>query len=229
MGRHDSDTAEPPAPTPPSLGDSVPPARRSRETVDLLTTRRSTLAKLLDEPGPDESELKSILTVGARVPDHRRLTPWRFVVIRGDARRGLRARLEAIYEQTQRPDSHEEREKAFEKLGSIERAPVTICVVSSVRSDSPKARKTPEWEQYLSAGAVCQNLLIAASATGYAAQWVTEWYAYEPLVRRTLGLAEHERVAGFVFMGTATQQPLERTRSELVDVVQFWTDAAGKL
>lgn len=209
----------------PALGDPVPSPERSPETLALLASRRSTLARLIGEPGPSESELELILRIGVRVPDHRRLEPWRLVVVRGDERRALHARLEEIYEDTQRPDSAEARDKALEKLASIARAPVTICVVSCVRSDSEKARKTPEWEQQLSAGAVCQSLLLAVSASGYAGQWVTEWYAYEPRARRTMGLSSEERIAGFVFVGTASQAPLERQRPEPAQLVQHWRDA----
>ena len=121
-----------------------------------------------------------------------------------------------------------EREKALEKLGILTRAPVTICVVSAIRSDSEKARKTPEWEQQLSVGAACQNLLLAANASGYAAQWVTEWYAYEPRVHEALRLTAGERIAGFIFIGTATQDPLERVRPEVGELVHRWSGGAER-
>ena len=207
----------------PTLGDPVRPARRSPETLELLATRRSTLAKTLAEPGPSEGELEQILEIGARVPDHRRLAPWRFVVIRGRAREALHARLETIYAETQEAASEEARAKAMDKLASVARVPVTICVVSAIRTDTEPARRTPAWEQELSAGAACQNLLVAACASGYAAQWVTEWYAYEPRVQRALGLGTDERIAGFVFVGTATQEPLERQRRPLSELVRHWS------
>lgn len=208
----------------PLFGDPVGAARPSTDALEFLATRRSTLAKLLDEPGPSDPELADILRIGARVPDHRRLAPWRFVVVRDEARQDFCRRLEQIYAITGAPDTPEERDKALEKLASLGRVPVTICVVSAVRAESEKARRTPEWEQHLSVGAACQNLLLAASASGYAAQWVTEWYAYEPRVKHVLGLDEAERIAGFVLIGTAVQEPLERRRSDLADVVRFWRD-----
>lgn len=211
-------------PTPPALGDQVAPARPSCEALELLALRRSTLAKLLGEPGPTRAELAAILEIGCRVPDHRRLEPWRLVVIEAGAREPFHARLAQIYADIQALDTEEEREKTLEKLLCFRNAPVTICVVSSPRSDTEKARKTPKWEQQLSAGAVCQSLLLAASASGYAAQWVTEWYAYEPRVRELLGLRESEQVAGFVFMGTARQRPLERRRPDLSERVVRWAE-----
>ena len=217
------------APSAPALGDSVAAARASHETLELLAARRSTLAKLLGEPGPSEGELEIILQIAGRVPDHRRLEPWRLVVIEGAARQELHARLSAIYAETQRSGSPKESEKALEKLAAVVNAPVTICVVSAIRADSEKARKTPEWEQQLSVGAVCQNLLLAANASGYAAQWVTEWYAYEPRVWQALDLNAGERIAGFIFVGTARQDPLERKRPEPAAYVRRWRgDGSGR-
>ena len=167
------------------------------------------------------------MQISGRVPDHRRLEPWRLVVVEGAARQKLHARLSAIYAETQSPASPQESEKALEKLDALVNAPVTICVVSAIRTDSEKARKTPEWEQQLSVGAVCQNLLLAANASGYAAQWVTEWYAYEPRVWKALGLNAGERIAGFIFIGTARQDPLERQRPEPGDFVRRWRGDAS--
>jgi len=222
MEAEEPGATDPPTASSPVLGDSLAASQSSENTLELLNTRRSTLARLIGPPGPSGSELDGILRIGARVPDHRRLEPWRFLVVLGAERERLHDRLCEIYIQTQPSMRDEEREKGLEKLGSFARAPLTICVVSAARSDSDKARKTPVWEQQLSAGAACQNLLIAASASGYAAQWVTEWYAYEPLVHRTLGLDQGEQIAGFVFMGTATQNPLERKRPESDQVVEYW-------
>ncbi len=227
MGAQRRNVADPRTASTPALGDSLAASRSSENTLELLNTRRSTLARLIGPPGPSRTELDGILRIGARVPDHRRLEPWRFLVILGAERERLHDRLSQIYNETQLTKSDEERQKGLEKLGSFARAPVTICVVSATKNDSDKARKTPLWEQQLSAGAACQNLLIAASASGYAAQWVTEWYAYEPRVQRTLGLDEGEQIAGFVFLGTATQNPLERKRPESDRIVEFWTAGSG--
>ena len=227
MGAQGHDATDAPTAGSPALGDSFAASRSSESTLELLNTRRSTLARLICPPGPSRAELDGILRIGARVPDHRRLQPWRFLVILGAERERLHDRLSEIYTETQPTLSDEEREKGLEKISSFARAPVTICIVSATKNDSGKARKTPLWEQQLSAGAACQNLLIAASASGYAAQWVTEWCAYDPLVQRTLGLAEGEQIAGFVFIGTATQNPLERKRPESGQVVEYWTAGSG--
>ena len=211
----------------PKLGDALAPARRSTETLTLLSERRSTVAKQLGPPGPADGELELILRLGLRAPDHRRLEPWRLVVIRGEAKQSFRLLLEDCHRRRKTGSGPEELAEAFEKSAGVLSAPVIVCVVSAVRADSEAARKTPEWEQQLSAGAVCQNLLLAASASGYAAQWITEWYAYEPDVMSALGLGAGERVAGFVCIGTARQEPLERQRPQPARRISFWEPAPG--
>lgn len=213
---------QPPVIEEPKLGETLASACPSAETLSLLAGRRSTVAKLLGPPGPSQAELALIFRVGARVPDHRRLMPWRFVVIRGEATHDFRLLLEDCHRRRSPCSSRKELAESFEKSTGALRAPIIVCVVSTVRDDSEPARRTPAWEQRLSAGAVCQNLLLAASASGYAAQWITEWYAYEPRVLRALGLSEAERVAGFVCIGTASQEPLERQRPRTDDLVTFW-------
>ena len=227
MGRAHSLYRQQPVTEAPKLGDTLASARPSAETLSLLSKRRSTVAKLMGPPGPSGGELALILRIGARAPDHRRLEPWRFVVIRGEARQGFRLLLEDCHRRRSSGSSPEELAESFEKSTGALRAPVIVCVVSAVRTDSDVARKTPEWEQQLSAGAVCQNLLLAASASGYAAQWTTEWYAYEPLVLSALGLSGDERVAGFVYIGTTSQEPLERQRPRTEGLVTFWEPARG--
>ena len=167
----------------------------------------------MTEPGPDAEALEAILTTAARVPDHRKLAPWRFIVIAGEARerlgRVLRQRFEA-----DNPGLPEDRYR-FEAERFL-RAPTVVAVVSSP-VDCPKG--TPEWEQVLSAGAVCLNLLLAAQSRGFAAQWLTEWYAYDAEFLAELGLDEREKVAGFMYLGTAQEAPSERPRPVLADKV----------
>lgn len=183
--------------------------------IDLLLTRRSVSANKLGEPGPGPSELRQILTAAARVPDHKKLVPWRFIVFEGNARASFGDVL-------QRVCKTEEAEPTAMRLeterGRLLRAPVVIAVISRI-VDTPAV---PEWEQVLSAGAVCQNLLTAAAALGYSANWITEWYAYSAGVREALGLAANERVAGFVYVGTAQERPEERERPALADIVSPW-------
>jgi len=197
-----------PPPDTPRQGDPLPSAQPSEETLRLLLTRRSTTAGNLAEPGPDPDQLRAILTAAARVPDHRKLAPFRFIVLRGEARGRAGAAIAAAA-RADHPDFPEER-IAFEGA-RFERAPVVVAVVSAVKDDG----KTPEWEQVLCAGAVCQNALLAASASGFAAQWLTEWYGYDRRVLDALGIAEDERLAGFLYLGTAAEPPLERPRPDL--------------
>lgn len=190
----------------------------STPTLQMLLTRRSVVAKDLGEPGPDAEALRQILTAGARVPDHKRLFPWRFVLFEGDARTVF-GQVLARACKSEAPDAGAGRLET--EANRFRRAPVVIAVVSHVR----RVPTVPEWEQILSAGAVCQNLLHAANALGFSAQWITEWYAYNDDVRAALGLAENERVAGFVYVGTAREKPSERDRPDLDAIVSRWNPA----
>lgn len=193
---------------PPKLGDPLPAARPSPETIRLLRLRRSTPADSLGEPGPSADQLRTILEIGARVPDHRRVIPFRFILFEGDDRARFGEVLAAAFRENE-PEAEETR-IAYER-GQFLRAPVVVAVVSSPDRD----HRTPEWEQILTAGAVCQNMLIAACAQGFGVQWITEWYAYDCAVLEALGLGAHERIAGFVYIGTADENPLERARPKL--------------
>ncbi len=181
------------------------------QTIDLLLTRRSGSAKAMTDPGPSPDELKTILAAAARVPDHGKLFPWRFIVFEGDARERFgRTIVEALCETDKITD-----ERAAMEAGRFLRAPVIVAVVSRVREAIP----IPEWEQILSAGAVCQTMLIAAHALGYVANWITEWYAYHPGVKERLGLKPGERIAGFIYIGKSTVELEERARPELDKIV----------
>jgi len=191
---------------------------QSPETLDLLLRRRSTSAKAMGEPGPDAAQLRQILQAASRVPDHGKLFPWRFLVIEGEARAALGEVLaEAL---VARNATVSESLKRFER-GRFMRAPVVIAVISSFKTEKP----IPEWEQRLSAGAVCQTLLVAAAAAGFGANWLTEWCAYDEIVTARLGLGEGEKVAGFVYIGTATAPLEERDRPVLEDIVSHWNGA----
>jgi len=162
-------------------------------------------------PAPDEATLKDLLTLAARAPDHGKLAPWRFVILRGDGKSEFVRGLEAIAQE--RPDAS----KALAKLGKIRQPPLTVAVISHV-----VAGEIPAWEQRLSAGAVCAMLITAAQAMGYGANWITDWYAYDPAATELLGVAEHERVAGFVHIGTAAEAPLERVRPDVEAITTVW-------
>jgi len=184
-------------------------------TIDHLLTRRSVSANSLGEPGPSQDEIEQILTAAARVPDHKKLVPWRFLLFQGEARGAFGEILAEICKREEKDPSQFRLETEAKRFM---RAPLVIAVISSV-VNNPAA---PEWEQVLSAGAACQNLLIAATALGYGAQWITEWYGYSQGVRAALKLADNERVAGFVYIGTAKEKPEERERPSLADIAQAW-------
>ncbi|MFQ5564399.1 MAG: nitroreductase [Parvularculaceae bacterium] len=192
----------------PALGATLPAAHPSLDTINLLRLRRSTPADFLGEPGPSLEELRAILEIAARVPDHRRVAPFRFILFEGEDRAKFGKVLEAAFRENE-PEAEAGR-IGYER-DRLLRAPAVVAVVSSVNCE----HRTPEWEQILTAGAVCQNMLIAASAHGFAAQWITEWYAYDRTVRDALGLGPDERIAGFIYIGTAREDPKERARPDL--------------
>ena len=181
------------------------------EVLAFLARRRSASALTLVEPAPDRATLEALLALAARVPDHGKLAPWRFVVLESGPKAALAARLEALAQA--RGDT-----RAAAKLSKLKSPPLGVAVVAS-----PVAGEIPEWEQLLSAGAVCTTLLYAAQALGYGANWITDWYAYDPEACALLGLSPQERVAGYIFLGTAREAPLERERSVLAPLVSDWT------
>jgi nitroreductase len=182
------------------------------ETLDLLKRRRSVAPHLLGGPGPTPEEIETLLTVASRVPDHGRLYPWRFIVIGGDARRRIG---EAIGRAFRADNPNASAETAEFERNRLARAPLVIAVVSRA---APHV-KIPDWEQLMSAGAACMNLVVAANAMGYGTSWITEWYAFDRRVLDALGLAPGERIAGFVHIGRPTEAPVERPRPNLADIV----------
>lgn len=187
----------------------------SKTALELLLSRRSVVANKLGSPGPDKSQLADILTAAARVPDHKKLVPWRFIVFEGDARTEFGEILAKICADNE-PDAGETRLET--EAARFTRAPVVVAVISSLK-DNPTV---PEWEQVLSAGAACQNLLIAANAAGFSGQWITEWYAFDKAIWEELGLDEGERIAGFIYIGTAQEAPAERDRPDLEQITTYW-------
>ena len=182
------------------------------DILDLLQRRRSAPPLTLAEPGPTPGELDTILRAAARVPDHGKLVPWRFIVFAGDARLRAGAAIAEVFA-SQNPDATQDRLTLECRRFAL--APLVIGVVSRA---APHV-KIPEWEQVLSAGAVAMNLVVAANALGYASSWLTEWYSYDPRARAALGLAEHERIAGFVHIGRPTQVIEDRVRPEMAEII----------
>lgn len=184
--------------------------------IAFLSARRSVKPDRLAEPGPTSAELDTILTIAARVPDHKKLVPWRFIVLEGEARARLgEVVAEACIAAEKEPPSHVRLQTERTRLM---RAPVVIAVVSRVTAH----RSAPDWEQILSAGAACFNLCLAANALGYGTSWITEWIAYNEAVGAALHLAGHERIAGFIYIGTPMERPDERERPALADIVSRW-------
>ena len=185
------------------------------DALALLASRRSASLKAMHGPGPDADQLAKIFEIAVRVPDHGKLVPWRFLLFEGEARAAFGEKLAGRW-QVLHPD-HGAETLAFE-AARLMRAPVVIAVVSQA---APHV-KIPEWEQELSAGAVCQNILLAATAMGLGCQWVTEWYAYDDEMAHVLGLADDERMAGFIYLGTPAEQITDRPRPDVAPLITRW-------
>lgn len=189
---------------------------RNDAALDFLLTRRSRPAKTLSGPAPGDAALREILTAAARTPDHGKLEPWRFIVLRGAALTHL---AEAVAETGARlRKSDEDIAKARH---AFDTSPLCVAVIESPK-DSPKI---PVIEQTWSAGAACLALLNAALAAGWGANWLTGWASHDPgFMQGALGLAGRERIVGFVHVGTETSTPPDRPRPDL-DAITEWRDA----
>ncbi|MGE4250534.1 MAG: nitroreductase [Parvibaculaceae bacterium] len=183
--------------------------------LSLLQTRKSASVKAMGEPGPTPEQLKTILEIAVRVPDHGKLTPWRLVLFEGEARRTfgeiIKARWQALH-----PD-HGADSLAFQ-AGLFVRAPTVLVIVSKA---GPHV-KIPEWEQLLSAGALTQNLLLAAAALGVGAQWNTDWIAYDPEIMKAMGLGSTEKIVGIVYLGTPGAALEDRPRPDPESLITRW-------
>lgn len=201
----------PPAPT---FGAPLPPAA-SPDTLALLARRRSSAAQFLRPPAPEGAELADLLRLAARVPDHGKMTPWRFVVLSGEAKARFVEGLRAI------AGRREDAGRAAAALHKIAAPPLAVAVVSA-----PRAGGKPVWEQRFSAAAVCTTLLIAAQAMGYGANWISDWYGEDAEALRLLGAQPDapvpEALAGWILLGTPTEAPLERVRPDMDALVSVW-------
>jgi nitroreductase len=196
---------------PPEFGEPLA-VQPSPETLTLLARRRSTSASVLGPPGPSAEQVELMLRLASRVPDHGKLAPWRFILLSGQHKDAWVARLGAIAQT--RPDA----DKAAAALAKAGPSPLAVVVVSRARPHP----KIPEWEQFLSAGAVNMNLLLAAHAMGYGANWITDWYGEDPGALALLGLESGERVTGHIYIGTPAATPQERPRPDLRDLITVW-------
>jgi nitroreductase len=184
--------------------------------LSLLQTRRSGKPRDLVEPGPDTGELREMVRIAIRTPDHGKLAPWRFVHVRKQDRDAF-ARLLLHAYTIDNPDPGRLELEAVDRLAH--QAPTLIVALSSPVRDS----KIPLWEQELSCGAACMNLLHAAHAMGYAGGWITGWAVYSEEVRRAFAKGEDERLAGFLFVGTPAHPLEERPRPALDFVLSEWS------
>lgn len=184
--------------------------------LDTLKTRRSTAIKALSAPGPTAAQMEEILTAATRVPDHGKLAPWWFVVFDGDAREKFGKVLREAYRLEDAGAADAKLDLEAEKFL---RAPVVVAVISRIKDS-----KIPQWEQFLSAGACCYNLCLAANAMGFGSNWVSGWPAFNAKVREALGCDERDNIAGFIYLGTQTEKSEERDRPALADIVNSWSD-----
>jgi nitroreductase len=183
------------------------------DALELLTRRRSVPVLMLNGgSAPTQNEIDTILTIGARVPDHGKLTPWRFIVFEGDARARAGEIFAKIFAE-KNPSATAVQIEAERKR--FMHAPLVIAVVSRA---APHV-KIPEWEQVMAAGASAMNIVIAANALGYAANWLTGWMAFDRKALDALGIAANEKIAGFIHIGRAAGAVEDRPRPPLADIV----------
>ena len=180
-----------------------------------LKTRKSASAKAMSGPGPSDAELRQLLALATRVPDHGKLTPWRFITFTGEARAKIGERFAARWK-VLHPE-HGDEILAFMR-GFMMRAPTVVAVVSKAAAHP----KIPVWEQQMSAGAVCMNILLAATALGIGCQWNTDWVAYDAGIASVMGLQPHEKVAGIMYFGTSTVELEDRPRPDAMSLVTRW-------
>lgn len=189
-------------------------------TLELLLKRRSVLARNMVTPGPDKQQLEAILMAGIRVPDHGKMAPWRAQIIDCDGQAALGELFAAIV-------SRENPEVAAEQLIAERQRPCRAPVLLAVSQTLQHHHKIPVMEQRLSAGAFCQNILVAAHASGFVAQWLTEWPSYHAEVKAALGHGPETDIVGFIYIGSASEVPQERGRAGPETVISTWSGPAS--
>ncbi len=179
----------------------------TNSVLELLATRRSALAKDMVEPGPDDEQVEKLIELAVRVPDHGKFKPWRFIVFAGEGRKRAG---DVLAKQWRALNPEHSNEMIEQQRATFLRAPVVIGVVSSTED----SKKIPIWEQELSVGAVCQNMLLGATAMGFGCQWISGWAAFDRVVLESFGLEAHEKLAGFIYLGTAGAPLSDRPRPD---------------
>ena len=197
--------------TPPQFGQALS-QKPSNDVLEALFFRRSAPAPTLHAPAPTPEEMDFLIRIGLRVPDHGKIGPWRIVRFTPESKTKLVENLTIIAQNQPEPA------KALATLQKLSIPPQALLVISSPLIP----HKIPLWEQQLSAAAVCQTLLIAAGALGYGANWITDWYSYDATAKKLLGLTGNEAVAGWIFLGTPSEAPLERDRPNYDDRITWW-------
>lgn len=192
---------------------STAPTLSDLSAADILALRRSPMPDALVTPGPNRAEIDRLVEIALRVPDHGRLNPWRLVLIAGDVKDRWVERLLALAE------AREDAAKVRVSTRKLASAPLVVVVVSA----AAPGHKVPEWEQILSAGAVCMNLLNGAHALGYGANWLTGWHAYDAQATALLGLDEGQKVAGVVLVGSVAETAPPRPRAKPEDIARWLT------
>jgi nitroreductase len=181
-----------------------------------LKTRKSASAKTMGEPGPNGKELADILEMAVRVPDHGKLSPWRFIVFTGESRAKVGEKFGDVWRRNH-PDHGEDTVDFQRKL--FLRAPVIVAVISCAKQHP----KIPIWEQQMSAAAVCFNLELTAQAGGFDVQWQTDWIAYDPAAKAEMGVRADEAVAGIIYIGTSTAALEDRPRPDAKTLTNYWS------
>ena len=182
------------------------------DAIELLKTRRSVKPRDMTGPGPSPAELDTILTIGARVPDHGKLAPWRFIVFEGDARLRAGEIIARVFATKHSQATEAEIDVEKRRLAD---APLVIGLVSFTKPHP----KVPAYEQELSAGASAMNIVTAATALGYGACWLTGWFSFDRDVLDGLGLTSDEKLAGFIHVGTVSKPSEDRPRPALSEIV----------
>lgn len=191
---------------------------RNQPVLDFLSNRRSLPAAQLQAPGPTPEQLREIIATAIRVPDHGKLTPWRVIVFSGDAGTRFGAALADLH---QRVDPGVPEHKLAKDRDRFAHSPVVLAVVARIDAEHPKV---PAQEQLLSAGCVAFNLLLAAQAAGFGAQWLTGWSCYDRDAAKLLDLADNESVIAYIHVGARAAEPPERKRPAAEDVTSAWQD-----
>lgn len=192
----------------------------NKAALEFLKSRKSVPLTQFTGPGPDEAQLAELLVIAARVPDHGRVEPWRFIIYRGDAALAAGAAIAdlAVKRRGELPEAELERER-----NRLNRAPLAVGVISSVNAES----HIPDWEQFLSAGAAAMNLLSAATAAGFAANWITGWFCDDEEGRAIIGLEPQERVAGIIHIGNHDVKIPDRPRPDVGAITSTYQGPVG--